>query len=57
MSWQTNLLAVLVLGEVVMVVLMSLIIGALLDLFNGPAPPEGESTSMAVTEFIDIRNP
>lgn len=44
----------LVEGEVVMVVLMSLIIGALLDRFRGAAP-DGESTSMAVTGFIDIR--
>lgn len=51
----TNLADELVDGEVVMVVLMSLIMGALLDRFKGPADPVGESTSMAVTEFIDIR--
>lgn len=42
-------------GEVVMVVLISLIMGALLDRFRGA--PDGESMSMAVTEFIDIRRP
>lgn len=47
-------MVVLVEGELVMVVLISLIIGALLDRFKG-VTPAGESTSMAVTEFIDIR--
>lgn len=37
-----------------MVVEISLIMGALLDRFRELAPV-GESTSMAVTEFIDIR--
>lgn len=38
------------------VLFISLIIGALLDRFKELAPV-GESTSMAVTEFIDIRGP
>lgn len=49
------LLEVLVDGDVAIVVLISLIIGALLDRFNVPPLPEGESTSIAVTGFIDIR--